>query len=189
MDLTAVAAFWAVALLLIVSPGPDWAFTLGAALRGHAVASAVGGLATGYALMTLVVAAGVGTLVAASPVALALVTLVGGGYLVWLGASTVWRPAPDVAAAGPVRGDRGTFLAGIGVSGLNPKGLLIFVALLPQFTSRGAPWPVPVQMAVLGLAFTLTCATFYSILGALARRVLRTRPAAARRRAGSRGSA
>ncbi len=69
---------------------------------------------------------------------------------------------------------------GVGVSGLNPKGLLIFVALLPQFTNPQWRWPVAGQIGVLGLTFTLTCAVFYLCLGRLARTVLHARPAAAR---------
>ncbi len=67
-----------------------------------------------------------------------------------------------------------------GVSGLNPKALLLFLALLPQFTDPAAPWPFPVQLAVLGLVHTASCAVVYTLVGTGARRVLRARPAAAR---------
>lgn len=181
MELSAVAAFWLVALLLIVAPGVDWAFVLGAALRGNRVLPAVGGLVIGYTVMTAVVAAGVGALVAGSGTLLTAISLVGGGYLVWLGVATLRHPTGALAAqAAPRRSERATLLEGIGVSGLNPKGLLIFVALLPQFTDRTAAWPIPVQLAVLGLAFTLTVAVFYGLLGSFARTVLQARPAAAR---------
>lgn len=178
-----MAGFWAVTLLLIVAPGADWAFTLSSSLRGHGVVPAVGGLAAGYALMTAVVAAGVGVLVAGSSGALTAVSLLGGAYLVWLGVGTLRHPsAPPTAAeaADAARPAWATFAAGIGVSGLNPKGLLVFMALLPQFTDRGAAWPVPVQMGLLGVVFTATCWTFYSALGLFARTVLRARPSAAR---------
>lgn len=181
MDASAIAGFWVLALLLIVAPGADWAFTLGAGLRGEAVLPAVGGLVAGYGLMTLVVAAGLGSLVAGSPALLTLISLAGGGYLVWLGVTTLRHPSgPLTASAQAGRTGRSTFLTGIGVSGLNPKGLLIFVAMLPQFTDRAAAWPVWLQMGVLGVAFTLTCALFYGVLGLFARGVLRARPAAAR---------
>lgn len=178
----AVAAFWVVALLLIVAPGPDWAFTLGATVRGNALLPAVGGLVTGYAVMTLVVAAGVGEVVAGTPAALTGLCVLGGGYLVWLGASTLRHPAapPVAAGSGPARTDRRTFAQGVGVSGLNPKGLLIYVALLPQFTDPRGPWPLRSQLLLLGAVFTLTCAVFYLGLAAFARTVLAPRPAAAR---------
>lgn len=184
MPVGSLIAFWGVALLLIVVPGADWAFTIGAGLRGRSVVPAVGGLVLGYTGMTVVVAAGVGALVAGSPRALTVLTVVGGAYLMWHGARTL--AAPSTPGIEPTdtepRTETGwaTVAHGIGVSGLNPKGLLIFVALLPQFTSPGRDWPPAVQMSALGLVFVLTCAAFYLALGSMARTVLHARPAAAR---------
>jgi threonine/homoserine/homoserine lactone efflux protein len=181
MAASSIIAFWTVAAVLIVAPGADWAFTLGAILRGNAVAAAVGGLVTGYAIMTATVAAGVGAVVAGSSAALTAITFVGGAYLVWLGIGTLRRPkSPVVEVGAPNRTNRDTYLEGIGVSGLNPKGLLILVALLPQFTNPQSSWPLAAQMAALGLTFTLTCAVFYTLLGSFATAVLLARPAAAR---------
>ncbi|MGI5205935.1 LysE family translocator [Spirillospora sp. CA-108201] len=179
MAVGSVLAFWAVALLLIVVPGADWAFIVGAGLRGGSVAPAVGGLIAGYAAVTAIVAAGVGALVAGSPSILTGLTAVGGLYLVWHGATTFARPsALDVRPGAGTRWS--TFLRGVGVSGLNPKGLLIFLALPPQFTDPRFAWPVPAQLAVLGLTFMATCAAFYLCLGTLTRTVLTPHPAAAR---------
>jgi threonine/homoserine/homoserine lactone efflux protein len=181
MAASSVLAFWFVALLLIVVPGADWAFTIGAALRGRAVLPAVSGLIIGYAIITAVVAAGVGALVAGSPALLTGLTTVGGAYLMWHGATTLARPS-RVATAGeaPAGTNLAILIKGVGVSGLNPKGLLIFLALLPQFANPHWSWPLPVQICVLGLAFVLTCAAFYLSLGTFARAVLHSRPAAAR---------
>jgi threonine/homoserine/homoserine lactone efflux protein len=191
-----VLAFWLVALLLIVVPGADWAFTISAGLRGQSVLPAVGGLVAGYAAVTAIVSAGVGAAVAGSPAVLTGLTIAGGLYLTWHGALTFAHPAVPTAliggpqadgpqadgpqADGRTRVDWGTFVKGVGVSGLNPKGLLIFLALLPQFTNAHGSWPVAGQIAVLGLAFMLTCAGFYFILGSVARTVLTARPAIAR---------
>lgn len=176
-----VLAFWSVAFLLIAVPGADWAFTISAGLRGRSVLPAVGGLVTGYAAVTIVVAAGVGALVAGSPGLLAGLTLVGGAYLVWHGVTTLMRPsAPDPRGARSEGTEWRIFLRGIGVSGLNPKGLLIFVALLPQFTDPDGRWPIAGQIGVLGTTYMATCALFYLALGTLARGALRGRPAAAR---------
>jgi len=187
VPISALLGFWAVATLLIIVPGPDWAFAISAGLRGHVVPAATG-IVVGYLVMTIVVAAGVGVLVASSPVALTVLTVIGGGYLIWLGATTLARlakrPGADPVSAKDSgqapRTSASTIAQGIGVSGLNPKGLLVFVAMLPQFTTPATAWPIAGQLAALGLVFTLTCAAVYLIVGASAHRVLHSRPSTAR---------
>ncbi|MGP8000195.1 MAG: LysE family translocator [Streptosporangiaceae bacterium] len=187
MAASSIAAFWVVAFLLIVVPGPDWAFSVSTSLRGGSVVAAVGGLAIGYATLTAVVAAGVGALVTRTPDVLTALTVAGGLYLMWHGARTFARPAPPAAAAAPpgaaagppASTSRALLIRGIGVSGLNPKGLLLFLAVAPQFATPRGSWPLPAQLGLLGLVFTLTCAAFYLGLGSSARKVLRTRPGAA----------
>jgi threonine/homoserine/homoserine lactone efflux protein len=187
MTVSSILSFWAVAFLLIAVPGADWAFTISASLRGYAVLPAVlpavGGLVLGYTMVTVVVAGGVGAVVAGTPAILTGLTVAGGGYLMWHGAMTFARPAtpaaPTSPAAMPIT-NRAVLVKGVAVSGLNPKALLLFLALLPQFTDRHRAWPVAAQIAVLGLVFTLTCAIFYLALGLLTRTILHTRPATAR---------
>ncbi len=182
MAASSVAAFWAVAALLVTVPGPDWAFVLSAGVRSPTVVPAVSGIVLGYAGITVVVAAGIGALVARSPAALTALTVAGGSYLIWLGArALVRRPSHAVIGEGSRRaGTRWETLArGMGVSALNPKGLLLFIALLPQFTNARWDWPLAAQLGVLGLVFVLTCAVFYLCLGSVARRILQARPLAA----------
>ena len=69
---------------------------------------------------------------------------------------------------------------GLGVSALNPKSLLIFLALLPQFTNPRWSWPLTAQLGLLGLVFVASCGAFYLGLGSAARKILAARPAAAR---------
>src|SRR5262252_4264615 len=135
MAASSIAAFWAIAFLLVIVPGPDWAFTVSAGLRGRSVLPAVGGIVLGYAAMTIVVAAGVGALVARTPAFLSALTIAGGLYLTWHGITAVRRPPAPGTPAAPARSGRSTLARGAGVSGLNPKGLLLFLALLPQFTN------------------------------------------------------
>jgi threonine/homoserine/homoserine lactone efflux protein len=172
-----IVAFWGVALLLIIVPGPDWAFTISAGVRHRSAVPAVAGLALGYAAMTVVVAAGVGAVVARAPAALTALTLAGGAYLIWHGAMTWYQPSSEWAH---YEGSSRAILArGIGVSGLNPKGLLVFLALLPQFTDSRGGWPLSLQLALLGLVFTATCAGFYLALGTFATTILQNRRRAA----------
>jgi threonine/homoserine/homoserine lactone efflux protein len=69
---------------------------------------------------------------------------------------------------------------GFGISGLNPKVFLLFLALLPQFVVAPATWSVATQILVLGLVHVANCAVVYTGVGVGARRVLLARPAAAR---------
>jgi len=181
MAISSIAAFWAVAALLIAVPGADWAYVIGTVLSGSRVIVAVGGIVIGYAAITIVVAAGVGALVARTPASLAALTIAGGLYLLWLGVRSFGRPAGHAPAQGTApRTDRATLVKGIGVSGLNPKGLLVFLAVLPQFATPRGAWPLAVQLAVLGLVFMLTCAVFYLGMGSVAHKILAGRPSAAR---------
>ncbi len=181
MAASSVAAFWVVALLLIVVPGADWAFVIGTVLGGRPVLPAVSGLVLGYAGLTIVVAAGVGAVVARSPAALTALTVAGGVYLIWLGARSFARPGAHDAPAGAEPGTgRSVLVRGVGVSGLNPKGLLVYLAVLPQFTTPRGPWPLTAQLGVLGLVFVLTCGAFYLSLGSVARKILESRPGTAR---------
>ncbi|MFD4412297.1 LysE family translocator [Streptomyces sp. NPDC058466] len=175
-----VTAFLAVDLLLVCVPGADWAYAISAGLRGRSVLPAVSGLVAGYAVHTLLAVAGLAVLVAGSPGLLTAVTVVGAGYLVWLGWSVLRRPAtPGAAADAPAASPARTFLRGAAISGLNPKGLLLYLSVLPQFLRPAGP-PVAAQTAVLGAVHMANCAAVYLTVGVLARAVLHARPAAAR---------
>ncbi|MCY9783417.1 LysE family transporter [Nocardiopsis sp. EMB25] len=80
---------------------------------------------------------------------------------------------------GPVPGRSG-LAQGVGVSGLNPKAPLLFMALLSQFTEPEDGWPMGARIATPGLVHTASCAVVYLCVGLLARALLGARPAAAR---------
>jgi threonine/homoserine/homoserine lactone efflux protein len=181
MAVGSVAAFWLVSFMLVLVPGADWAYAIAAGMSDRTVLPAVSGLLAGYVALTVVVAAGLATIVAGSPVILTVLTAVGALYLLWLGISTLRHPPTPRADTGQAPGSWVRRAAkGAGISGLNPKALLLFVALLPQFIVRGAAWPFAVQIALLGLVHIANCGAVYMGVGATARRVLRSRPSAAR---------
>jgi len=178
-----VVAFWAVSLVFVLTPGADWAYLLAAGVRHRSVVPAVGGLVAGHLLATVAVAAGTAALLARIPAVMVGLTVAGAAYLVWLGGTALLRPAaPQLATpdGGPVPGSwlrqAGT---GLGTSGLNPKVFLLILALLPQFTDPGGPWPVTAQILFLGLVHVANCALVYLGVATGARVVLRARPAAA----------
>jgi len=183
VDTGTITAFLAVDLLLVCVPGADWAYAIAAGLRGRSVLWAVGGLVAGYAGHTLLAVAGLSVLVAGSPVLLTALTVAGAGYLVWLGWGVLRRPAiPGAADETPAASPARTFLRGAGISGLNPKGLLLYLSVMPQFlvTTTGARVPVAAQTGVLGGVHMANCAAVYLTVGLLARAALRARPTAAR---------
>ncbi|MDQ0119424.1 MULTISPECIES: LysE family translocator [Pseudarthrobacter] len=176
-------AFLVVAAALACTPGVDWAYTIAAGLRQRSFVPAVAGLCGGYVLHTALLVAGLAAVLAGMPGVLGWITLAGAGYLLWLGVGTLrsWRGASFSAdaAVGPGTQLR-TFLQGMGTSGINPKGLLFYVALIPQFVSADASLPVPVQSGLLGMTFVALAGLVYTVVALLSRTLLQSRPGAAR---------
>ncbi|MFE0186569.1 LysE family translocator [Streptomyces sp. NPDC058989] len=144
-------------LLVIVIPGPSVLFVIGRALahgRRTALATVAGNLVGSYVLV-IAVAWGLGALVESSAAVFMGVKLAGAAYLVYLGMQAFRRRkdmrAADMAApAGERHGDLRTILDGIFVGVTNPKGIVFFAAVLPQFVDHSAGH-VPLQMMLLGL--------------------------------------
>lgn len=180
MNASALWAFWGVSILFVITPGADWAYAITAGLV-HRTRSAVLGMLTGHLLATLVVAAGVGGLVAGLPHALTVLTVAGALYLVWLGIGSLRHPAAVTTGDASVGGSSWRWFAkGCGVSGLNPKVFLLFLAILPQFIDADDDWPLALQIVTLGLVHIVSCAVVYLCVGYGAGALLRARPAAAR---------
>jgi threonine/homoserine/homoserine lactone efflux protein len=177
-------AFLLVAGALACTPGVDWAYSITAGLKQRSFVPAVAGLCGGYVLHTVLLVAGLAALLTGVPGMLGWLTVAGAAYLLWLGLTTIrtWRGASFGSAEvrAPANQFR-TFLQGMGTSGINPKGLLFYVALVPQFVSPEASLPVPVQSGLLGLTFVLLVGVVYSAVALLARRLLHSRPGAARK--------
>lgn len=177
---SAIIAFWGVSLLFIVTPGADWAYAISGGLRRRVV-PAVSGLLLGHIVVIAIVAAGVGAVISRFPMALTGLTLAGALYLLWLGWGVLRRATAPRAAEGADEGGAWRWIVrGFGVSGLNPKLLLLTLAVLPQFTSVAGPWPIGAQIAVLGGFHVVNCAVVYFAVGAAATRVLSARPITAR---------
>ncbi|HET6868557.1 MAG TPA: LysE family translocator [Solirubrobacteraceae bacterium] len=176
-----VATFTTIDVLLVLTPGPDWAYVVAVGLRDQMVLPAVGGLVAGYAALTVLVATGLAVVITTSPGAVTVVTLAGGAYLIWLGASVLASPAADEVFSSSPRPSSTARVAARGAttSGLNPKGLLLFVAVLPQFVDRRGGLPVAVQIGVLGAIHMTNCAVAYLGVGSIARNLLTRRPLAA----------
>ena len=159
------AAFFAVAVLLALSPGPDNVFVLTqSAMRGRAAGLwVVLGLCSGLLVHTAAVAFGLAALFATSTLAFTALKWAGALYLLYL-AWQAWR-APVGALATQVTADAGgLYRRGIIMNVTNPKVSIFFLAFLPQFVAaeRGG-----VAMQVLELGFIFMLATLL-VFGAIA---------------------
>lgn len=122
---------------LSLSPGPNslLALTHGA-LHGHRkTLYTIFGGSVGFTVIIALSMFGIGALIQSSIVWLTALKWVGGAYLVWLGIQ-VWRSPPvasQLATSAERRSGRSMFVQGALSAATNPKGLLFFVAFLPQF--------------------------------------------------------
>ncbi|MFJ7040206.1 LysE family translocator [Streptomyces rochei] len=172
-------AFAALSLVIVVVPGPSVLFVVGRALsRGRRAAlTTVAGNTLGAYLLVVAVALGVGSVVERSAVVFTALKLAGAAYLVHLGIRA-WRergrPGAEFAGGTAADGDRErwrTFRQGFAVGVTNPKTIVFFAAVLPQFADRDRGGVV-VQMLVLGLVFNaiaLACDSVWGLLAATAR--------------------
>lgn len=154
VSLEQLLAFGLAALVIIAIPGPSVLFVVGRALaygRGVALASVVGNT-VGLLVVMVLVAVGLGAVVAESQVAFTTLKLAGAAYMVWLGVQAlrhrraVHVDTPEDRAALPAR------LAvrqGLVVGLSNPKAFMMFAAVLPQFV-RSERGEVTAQMLTLG---------------------------------------
>ncbi|MFJ8651510.1 LysE family translocator [Streptomyces rochei] len=171
--------FAALSLVIVVVPGPSVLFVVGRALsRGRRAAlTTVAGNTLGAYLLVVAVALGVGSVVERSAVVFTALKLAGAAYLVHLGVRA-WRergrPGAEFAGGAAADGDQErwrTFRQGFAVGVTNPKTIVFFAAVLPQFADRDRGGVV-VQMLVLGLVFNavaLACDSVWGLLAATAR--------------------
>jgi threonine/homoserine/homoserine lactone efflux protein len=173
VSLERIGGFAAMSVVLVLIPGPSVLFVLGRALahgRRTALGSVVGNAAGAYVL-SAAVAVGLGEIVSRSVALFSALKLIGAVYLVYLGLKA-WRRRGVLAEA--VRGDAAegvpaaprsdvrTLWEGFVVGVTNPKTMVFFAAVPPQFVDRGAG-RVHEQMLLLGLVFTVIALLFDSM--------------------------
>ena len=154
---THLLAFTLTASVLIASPGPSVLFTVSRAIalgRTAGVAT-VAGNAVGTFAQVVAVAFGIGALVERSVAVFTVLKLAGACYLMFLGVQAI-RHRRSLAAALGAEVERKTTVKmmadGFAVGATNPKVIVFFAAMLPQFVDRQAGH-VPVQIIALGAIF------------------------------------
>jgi len=175
MHLDTWLAFFVASWLISLSPGAGAISCMTAGMRfGYRRGLwNIVGLQLGIMFILVVVAAGLGAVLAASATAFAVVKWLGVAYLVWLGVQQWRAPAEPLAVDGvPADGTRKALvLRGFLVNATNPKGLLFMLAVLPQFIDPARP-QLP-QYAICAATLLFTDLVVMSGYTGLAARVLR----------------
>ena len=172
-------AFAAASAILVAIPGPTVLLVISYAL-GHgrrSAAATVAGVALGDLTAMTASMLGLGALLAASAAIFTALKWIGAAYLVYLGLK-LWRApvsggAPNDEAAAEAKPHR-ILLHAYAVTALNPKGIVFFVAFLPQFLD--ASTPVLPQMVIFGATFLVLAtlnALAYALTASAARRTIR----------------
>jgi threonine/homoserine/homoserine lactone efflux protein len=166
-----LVAFFGVSLVVIVTPGPDTALTVRNALLGNrrsGIATAVG-VVSGQGMWALLSAAGLASLLERSQPAFETVRLAGAGYLIYLGVRALAgavrhrRPDPwDSHCEALTMRPRTAYRQGLISNLANPKMVVFFLSLLPQFTGAHASFVTLLALGVLFCALTFVWLSAYA---------------------------
>jgi homoserine/homoserine lactone efflux protein len=176
MPLDTWLAFFVASWLISISPGAGAISCMSAGMRfGYRRGLwNILGLELGIMLVLVIVAAGLGAVLAASETAFAIVKWVGAAYLIWLGIQQWRAPAAPVVLDGEMSAGgarRALVFRGFLVNATNPKGILFMLAVLPQFIDPAMP-QLP-QYAICAATLIFTDLVVMSAYTGLAARVLR----------------
>ena len=176
-------AFGLVSFVLIVVPGPNVLFVISRSLmlgRAAGVGTAFGGQLGVYAQVAAV-AFGIGALVERSVALFSVIKLAGAVYLGYLGVQAI-RHRRVLSAALQAPAERKSIARiigdGIAVGVTNPKSIVFFAAVLPQFAQPSAGH-VPAQMLLLGavfMAIAVLCDSSFALAAGTARAWLARSP-------------
>ncbi len=154
-DVPILAAFMAASIVLGITPGPDMTFFLSKTIAQSRAAgfAAFGGASVGIFIHSVLVAAGLSVILAASAMAFTILKFAGAAYLAYLAYDAI-RHGSSLSLDRRAKPEalRSVFLKGLMVNLLNPKVIIFFVTFLPQFVSADDPY-APAKMLLLGLTF------------------------------------
>jgi len=154
-------------LVLMSTPGPSHLLMLSVSFSsgfGRSLATAIGDLCAN-AIQILLAGFGLAAVITASRYGLALIKWAGAAYLVWIGVRQIAASfrSPDDAPPEPPASRRSLWMRGFVTSASNPKAVVFFAALFPQFLStKHALAP---QIAILGTTYLLIDGCFLLAYG------------------------
>ena len=156
----ALTAYIATVVVMALTPGPDMVLYLGKAISQSRKAglATFAGAASGLLVHTTFAAIGLSALFAASATAFTIVKIVGALYLLYLAIDALRRGTAFALESSGAREATGSLFAkGFLVNLLNPKIVVFFVTLLPQFVDANAVNPTR-TLVVLGVGFIVIAA-------------------------------
>ena len=168
MTLELWLAYVVTVLVLMSTPGPSYLLILSTSLSNgfvRSTATAAGDLSANV-LQILAAGLGLAALLAASPNAFAAIKWAGVGYLMWLGGKKIarsFRTSDEVVPTRP-SSPRRLWLRGFVTSATNPKPIIFFAALFPQFLRE--PSNFWFEMFVLGGTYLAIDGVFLCAFGA-----------------------
>lgn len=170
MQLQTWLAFFAASWIISLSPGAGAISCMSAGMRyGYRKGLwNIFGLQAGILLLVVIVAMGLGAVLAASALAFNVIKWFGVAYLVWLGIQQ-WRAEakPLEVVEEAAHTPRQLFMQGFLVNASNPKGIIFMLAVLPQFIDLHAPQFQQYAVATGTLFFTdLVVMSGYTLLAA-----------------------
>jgi threonine/homoserine/homoserine lactone efflux protein len=149
--MTHLLLYTATELLLCLTPGPAVLLVVSQGMRRGFRSSTRGafGILTGNTFYFVLSAAGLGALLIASKQVFDVLRIAGAAYLMLMGLKMVLKPRPVREAVVEAPGGTGSFLQGVLTQLANPKAIVFFTALLPQFIDPARP--VAMQLLILGV--------------------------------------
>lgn len=173
MELTNWLIYFVAVIGLTLTPGPNGllALTHGAIYGSRKTVATILGGSVGFATVIALSMFGIGALLAASAQLLIVMKFVGGAYLVWLGIQ-VWR-SPALGAedskSPKTASSSALFRQGALAALTNPKGILFFVAFLPQFIDPKIS--LLSQFVVMAATFVIIEFIYEYVVASLANRI------------------
>jgi len=163
----AMAGIAAVALGLVLTPGPNMIYLVSRSITQgrRAALVSLGGVAVGFLVYMTAAAAGIAAVFAMVPIAYTTVKLAGAAYLLWMAWKALRPGGTSVFQPGPLPPDspRRLFAMGLFTCLLNPKIAILYVSLLPQFVDP-ARGHVAAQSLVLGMTQIVIAVTVNGLI-------------------------
>lgn len=179
-----IVEFMITSAVLTLMPGPDIIFVVAQSMvQGRRAGISVAlGLASGLFVHTAAAALGLSLLIASSPSALSVIKYAGIAYLAYMGFASVWglRKSRSAADEGATTNDGSAaavgaaesispwklYRTGITMNLLNPKVIIFFLALFPQFIEKTSLTP-RTDVLILGATFAVISVTIFSLVALL----------------------